>query len=171
MRRQEIPPTTPARGRDRRRSSWRGPPLHGGALRGFTLVETLVILVVLVLLVAVAVPTYREHTIRARRTDAKLSLLAVAAAQERHFLDANAYAVNLVELGVGGLSRGGHYALEVEAVSTVAFVLRATPVIGGAQMDDGPFRLDSTGDGTWDHDSDGAYGCSWQDALRYRPSC
>lgn len=128
-------------------------------------------LVVLALLVAVAVPTYREHTTRARRTDAKLALLAAAAAQERHFLDGNAYAPNLAELGVGASSRQGHYALDVEAVSTVAFVLRATPAIGGAQEDDGPLRLDSMGDGSWDHDSDGVYGCTWEDALRYRPRC
>ncbi len=149
----------------------RGPSPQGGVRRGFTLVETLVAMVVLALIVAVAVPSYREHTIRARRTDAKLSLLAAAAAQERHFLDANAYAATLAELGVAGFSRQGHYALDVEAVSTVAFVLRATPAINGAQVDDGPFRLDSAGDGTWDHDSDGVYGCTWEDALRYRASC
>ena len=53
--------------------------------RGFTLAELVTVLVVLVVLTAIAVPTWRTHTLRVRRTEAIEALTNLQAAQDHFF--------------------------------------------------------------------------------------
>ena len=52
---------------------------------GITLVELLTFIVALVVIAAVAIPLWRVHELRAQRRLAMDALLAVQAAQDRHF--------------------------------------------------------------------------------------
>lgn len=52
---------------------------------GFTLPEILTVLVVLAVLVAVAIPSWRQHVMRARRTVAKEMLVQLQVEQEKFF--------------------------------------------------------------------------------------
>jgi len=52
---------------------------------GFTLAELLTALVVVAVLTAVAVPLWRVHLLRVRRTEATTALLALQSAQDRYF--------------------------------------------------------------------------------------
>jgi type IV pilus assembly protein PilE len=52
---------------------------------GFTLAELLTALVVVAVLAAVAVPLWRVHLLRVRRTEATAALIALQSAQDRHF--------------------------------------------------------------------------------------
>ena len=70
-------------------------------LRGVTLLELLIVIVVVGVLAAVAYPNYRDFTDRARRNEAKALLLEIAQNQERFYLQNNRYG-DLIELGYGG---------------------------------------------------------------------
>ena len=61
------------------------------ALRGFSLIELLVVVVIVAILGLVAIPSYRQYNIRAQRTEAKTALLRLAANQERFYLQNNSY--------------------------------------------------------------------------------
>ncbi len=52
---------------------------------GFTLTELLTALVVVAVLTAVAVPLWRVHLLRVRRTEATTALIALQSAQDRYF--------------------------------------------------------------------------------------
>jgi type IV pilus assembly protein PilE len=54
-------------------------------LPGFTLIELLTALVVVAVLTAVAVPLWRVHLLRVRRTEATTALIALQSAQDRYF--------------------------------------------------------------------------------------
>lgn len=54
-------------------------------VRGFTLTEILTALVVVAVLAAVAIPLWRNHTLRVRRADAIAALVALQSAQDRYF--------------------------------------------------------------------------------------
>jgi type IV pilus assembly protein PilE len=60
--------------------------------KGFSLVELMIVLVVVAILAAVAIPAYHNHVMRSRQADAYHNLLDIKAAQEMHLSMYNTYA-------------------------------------------------------------------------------
>lgn len=60
--------------------------------RGFTLTEVMIVVAIIAILAAFAYPQYQEHVARARRADAKASLLDTAQWMERRFTTQSTYA-------------------------------------------------------------------------------
>lgn len=139
--------------------------------RGVTLIELIVVMVVIGILAAIAVPSYRQYVVRSHRVEATSALLNIAASQEKFYLQCNRYTTNLTgpidgtcgtvgAPGTRGLgladfdtaragvqTENGWYTLTVPTATAAAFTLSAAAV--GAQLsDDGDcatFGLDSTG--------------------------
>ena len=61
-------------------------------ITGFTLIELMIVIVVVAVLAAIAMPSYRQYVLRTHRTEAKRTLLNVAVAQEKFYLQNNTYA-------------------------------------------------------------------------------
>jgi type IV pilus assembly protein PilE len=72
-----------------------------GTGAGFTLIELVVTMLIVAVLVAVAVPSYRSYALRAHRTDAKAALLDLASLEERYFSTSNLYTNSAANLGYG----------------------------------------------------------------------
>lgn len=68
---------------------------HGRRERGVTLIELVVVAAVIAILSTVAIPSYRNHVLRAHRTEARAALLALATAQEKFHLVCHRYAAEL----------------------------------------------------------------------------
>lgn len=71
------------------------------AVRGMTLVELLVVVVIIGILATFAYPNYREFAARAKRTEARAALLKIATNQERFYLTNNTFTKDLTKLGLG----------------------------------------------------------------------
>ena len=69
--------------------------------RGFTLIELMIIVAVITILTAIALPSYRSYVIKSRRVDAKNGLLDLASREERFFSVNNTYTNNAANLGYG----------------------------------------------------------------------
>jgi type IV pilus assembly protein PilE len=125
--------------------------------RGFTLVELMVVIVIASVLMAIAVPSYKNSIRKSRRTDAKTALLDLAGREERYNSTNGSYTNTATFLGYASFPAtvgGGYYTINVAAptagtATTVAFVsMTATPVVGSDQAKDtacGSFTLTSTG--------------------------
>ena len=109
---------------------------------GMTLIELMVTVAIVAILAAVAYPSYTSHIRKARRTEAKAALLQIQVAQEKYFLEKNAYssALNSTNLGLGYSSAspktsGGYYTLSY-TVNSSATTFTATATATGTQTDD-----------------------------------
>jgi type IV pilus assembly protein PilE len=58
---------------------------------GFTLVEAMVVLVIIVILAAVAYPSYREAILKTRRAEGKAALMKLMQQQERYYAQHASY--------------------------------------------------------------------------------
>jgi len=112
--------------------------MHNSArARGFTLVEVIITVAIVAILVAVALPTYRDHMRKSRRAEAQAYLMAVASRQQQFLLDTRGYAASLATVGIAAPTNvAAAYDL---AVTTVAgppptFRLTATPKAGTDQV-------------------------------------
>ena len=98
---------------------------------GFTLNELLVVLAILGVLAAIAIPMYNNHRATAFRSAAKAALMEQAQAMERHFVRTNSYVNPPALVAV----EGGRYVLSYRSPAdpnaegnptATAFVVRAT---------------------------------------------
>jgi type IV pilus assembly protein PilE len=80
-----------------------GDPVMRSKSSGFTLVELMITVVIIAILSSIAVPAYRSYVQRSRRSEATSALLRIQAAQEKFFLQNNAYSANLVGAPPAGL--------------------------------------------------------------------
>jgi type IV pilus assembly protein PilE len=104
-------------------------------MRGITLLELMIVVVIISILTAIAYPNYREYVTRAKRTEAKAALLQIATNQERFYLQNNTYTTNMTNLGfpVAGafLSDSDSYIINVGAADANDFTATATFQLGG----------------------------------------
>ena len=121
---------------------------------GFTLIELMIVVAIVAILAAIAVPWWGRYSYRARRADAQKLLVHVAQAEERFYTDFNHYPLTASSLGYttnAPLSENGYYqlALTLPAATSTGqgYTATATPVAGGPQADDacGALSIDSTG--------------------------
>ena len=107
--------------------------------RGFTLIELMVVVAIVAILAAIAVPAFGRYAFRARRVDGQELLLRIANAQEQYYVNHNSYG-SLSDVGYAApvKSEKGYYWATSDvangSTSAQAYVLKATPQ--GVQADD-----------------------------------
>ena len=115
-------------------------------VRGFTLIELMVVIVVAGVLMAIAVPSYFDQVKRARRADAREALSDLATRQEQFFLDNKAYTNVVTDLGRPASSVNDYFDIDIPVFSTTTYTLRATAVGNQVKDTDCPaLTLDQAG--------------------------
>jgi type IV pilus assembly protein PilE len=111
--------------------------------RGVTLLELMTVIMIIGVLSAIAIPSYRSYLMRAQRSDATAALLRVAQAQEKFYLQNNRYATNAqlalgppAGLGIVGTEHGFYTLGLASTDTTLDFTATATPVGTGPQSKD-----------------------------------
>lgn len=127
-------------------------------MRGVTLLELMIVVVIVGLLASIAYPNYREFAARAKRNEARAALLQIATNQERFYLQNNTFTTDLTQLGFSAspfTTDTGSYQVQVTAADAANFTATASYILGGTEAGKClNFTVDGRGIKTSDPDPD-----------------
>jgi len=120
-------------------------------MRGFTLIELMIVVALIGIIVAFGYPSYRDQVIKSRRAEGMGELLELADRLERYYSDKGTYAT--ATLGTTttdiypAVTKKQHYALAIDGANTNAIKFSITATPQGNQTADkcGTFILNSDG--------------------------
>jgi type IV pilus assembly protein PilE len=86
-------------------------------LRGFTLIELMVAVVIIAIIAAVGFPSYQEYIRRGKRAEGKSALMRAAQQMERYYSINNCYPSNTATCGNAGTSAAALTAAGINSLS------------------------------------------------------
>ncbi|RKZ45836.1 MAG: prepilin-type cleavage/methylation domain-containing protein [Gammaproteobacteria bacterium] len=107
-----------------------------GRLKGFTLVELMIVVAIIGILGAIAYPSYQSYVMRSKRTIAKIVLADIVEQQTKYYIENRTYG-DLSDLGYANdtiginsdgdtvASGSGNYDLSTTAATTTTFTIQA----------------------------------------------
>jgi len=95
---------------------------------GFSLIELMIVVAIIGILSAIAIPSYKEYMTESRRSDAKVGLSKIADKQERYYLQNNTYTTDLAAIATNATSDGGFYIFDVVSANVSGFEVTATAI-------------------------------------------
>lgn len=134
------------------------------SIKGFTLIEVMIVVAILGIIAAIAIPAYDRYIVRTKRADGMAALLNAANAMERH------RAVNFGYQGaaVGTTFEGNvpaidpYYQLSIDQLTATTYRITATP-INSMLGRDGILRINHQGIRYWE-DKDGNPNNCWPES-------
>jgi type IV pilus assembly protein PilE len=136
--------------------------------KGVTLLELMIVVVIVGILAAIAIPAYNDYITRSRRSDAFTALETVRAAQEMYRAERGEYRNtadfnNGLLAGCSSTMGGANYAISITRPNTTTFT--ATATAQAKQAGDFTFTVDQNG-ARW---YDATAVSSWEDVPRHHP--
>lgn len=118
-------------------------------VKGFTLIELMIVVAIVAILLMVAYPSYQTFLVKANRSEAKSYLMDLAQKQQLYFNDSRTYAANEVELSAVAPERVAvNYVVTFDVTTSTPpprFTITAAPLDGTRQAGDGDLSIDNTG--------------------------
>lgn len=116
---------------------------------GFTLIELMIVVAIIGILAAIAIPAYSNYVLKGKRSDAKAELLKAQVAQEKYRASHVSYGT-LIQIGSSTTSTytspGGYYTIAISGTpDATTYTVTATPLTPFADADCGTFAVNKDG--------------------------
>jgi type IV pilus assembly protein PilE len=114
---------------------------------GFTLIEVMIMVAIVAILSAIAMPIYSSYLVRGNRAAAQANLADIAMQQQQYLLDSRTYAATLTQLNMSVPSLVSRYytVTITNSATPPSFSATATPIVGTRQASDVTLSIDNAG--------------------------
>lgn len=114
---------------------------------GFTLIELLIVIAVMGILLAIAVPAYNDQVRKTRRAQAKADVQEIAQIMERFYTVNNTYTGYVLPAALGNSPRDGqvYYTITLTGRTASTYVVNAAPQADQTADRCGTLTLTQTG--------------------------
>ncbi len=99
--------------------------------KGFTLIELMIVVAIIGILAAIAIPNFLNYQCKAKQSEAKSHLGTIRSMQEAYFAEYDTYGANAAAIGfeTKGTAR---YAIALTTANATTFTITASATINGA---------------------------------------
>ena len=130
-------------------------------IKGFTLIELMIVVAVIAILAAIAYPSYQQYVVKTKRVEAETELVELSGTLQRYkianfsFLKNSGGTLVPIELSDVGhsaqipASGDALYNVTLSDVTQNSWNLTATPIVNTIQSNDGALRLNNKGEKCW----------------------
>lgn len=109
----------------------------------------MIVLIVVAIISAIAIPSYRDYILRSNRREATAALQKLASLQEDYYSNQLAYTSSLSSLNYPGITPNSLYKLTITTSSTVGYAINAVAINHQTQDTDcRTFTLNGLGERT-----------------------
>lgn len=131
-------------------------------IKGFTLIELMIVVAIIAILAAIAYPSYQEYVRKTKRIESQAELISLAGQLQRYKVANFSFEkreadktvpITLADLGHNAVlpnSGSALYDVSLTEVTANAWTLTATPKSNTTQIMDGTFRLNHRDQRCWD---------------------
>ena len=131
-----------------RNSAWR-------KLAGFTLIELMIVVAIVAILSAIAIPAYQKYIMQSRRTSAKSALFDLSGREEKYYAANNYYPASLSSVGYSTVDGSG--ALQVPNNTNEDYYSVTIAVTAATGTTPASYKATSTTVGNQSNDSCGNF--------------
>jgi type IV pilus assembly protein PilA len=112
--------------------------------KGFTLIELMIVVAIIGILAAIAIPNFMNYQCKAKQSEAKTTLGNVRVAQEAYLAEWDTYSTDTGALGVS-MKGDNRYEVIITTPTDTTFTATASANLKGADNDD-QWTIDEEGD-------------------------
>jgi type IV pilus assembly protein PilE len=124
-------------------------------LAGFTLIELMIVVAIVAILSAIAIPAYQKQIMQSRRTSAKTALFDLSGREEKYYAANNYYPASLASAGYAVAA--GVTALQVPNSTNEDYYSVSIAVVAAAGATPASYTATATPVGTQKNDGCGTY--------------